>query len=605
MRVGICQVNMRTPDLDERFARIESYASMAARRGAELVAFPLNCLSELGRESLLQDVELRRELSRGLVGLSDRLPCPCLLPVSLPPSADGDGIQLLLIGAGKAEALVDVGATREGPIVFEFAGRKVASAFSEEDLDYLGGRGTGLDLVFYFSSKPYARGDVSSVLSAGLGESRFALDARAAVAPLCLVGPIGGSGQKVYAGGSGILDAHGRLLASCPSFEESLACCEIGPAAADAPGPLSVAPLRRSQLLWQALALGLRDHMARQDQGREVVLPLDERLSSRLALVLATDALGPGNVHALLAAPDETGTHALRAFAQSLSVDCRTAWSTSALALRLGRRIRPQDVLGQGMVQAQLASWADELGAQVLSCVDKTSLCLGEDEGVPLSACLAPLGDVYRSELPALARQRNTVSPVFPSTDPGEGDLPLPLGLGIAGSPGERLELIDAILRERVTNALARAEIALSLGCDDALVDLVVGAMRRPGASAQLRVPVIDVSGSAVAEWCARRARTWRFSHEASLAAQGVEKAAHIEAALGKRADKANPGGGRGVSQTSGIDPDELREALEFLGDLIQGGTLMSPEAIAPEPPQDLEGPQGGLPIWPASFSEN
>ena len=108
-------------------------------------------------------------------------------------------------------------------------------------------------------------------------------------------------------------------------------------------------------------------------------------------------------------------------------------------------------LLGRARAAAQLAVWADELGACVLSPRDKTDLALGLWADVPSFAAAMPLGDVYRSDIIDLARLRNTISPVMDSVALSRLDLPTAPGITLSSdSVEECVYAIDSILLKHV-----------------------------------------------------------------------------------------------------------------------------------------------------------
>ena len=127
------------------------------------------------------------------------------------------------------------------------------------------------------------------------------------------VGGVGCYDGQVFCGSSFVLAPWGELAAQAPSLEEALLVCDVDPSAE---GPLAEplapevydAPL----MTWGALTAGLAEECPGEEGACVLV---DDRIGSLLVATLATDALGPLRVRALLR---RTGDAARDAVAESL-----------------------------------------------------------------------------------------------------------------------------------------------------------------------------------------------------------------------------------------------------------------------------------------------
>ena len=104
------------------------------------------------------------------------------------------------------------------------------------------------------------------------------------------------------------------------------------------------------------------------------------------------------------------------------------------------------------------------MGGVALSSHDKTGLALEGPCGLD-AGDLAPLGDVYRSDVLAFAHMRNTVSPVIPSAARMAYDVPVLPGLAACGHSSEtRLEFADYVLTSYVEWELPVSDIVEARG---------------------------------------------------------------------------------------------------------------------------------------------
>lgn len=479
MKLSIAQIDTRAGDLARTADRVVSISEAAAAQGADLLLLPLAALTgplpvQYGdREGYLVD------LSVALSDLSTRLACPCLAPIvtdldgdPLPEAMllrDGDVLPLRMSSylaglAGTGEGGEEDG---DGPVTFELGGLELAVAFTYEDLDDLLDERPEVDAVVYFAGYGYALDDASSVLAADLQEGRYVADARELDAWFVGVGSVGGYGTQVYTGSSFVLAPWGELAAAAPSFEEAVVLADVDPAAE---GPLA-RPLppevyNKPLHLWEALTLGLRDYLGKLDLA-EVALALDGGAGTLLLATLASDALGPTHVHAVLAeGVTEEGAASSRELARNLRLDLREGAEAPAAgaiahapapapaaagAPRAQLPFERDEALLSDLTAVRVAALAREVGGMALTAEDKTALALEAAPGTCTPSQLMPLGDVYRSDVLELARLRNTISPVIPAAAMRAFRVPDVEGLAsVAANDVERLALCDTVLASLV-----------------------------------------------------------------------------------------------------------------------------------------------------------
>lgn len=156
---------------------------------------------------------------------------------------------------------------------------------------------------------------------------------------MAYVNLVGGQDELVFDGGSLVVDAQGKVLASAPHFEESLHLLDLplptgkrrqsgGPGRAlrvawpgqEKPGslPESCVPAPgRLEEIYAALVTGTRDYV-RKNGFQKVVLGLSGGIDSSLTAAVAIDALGPGNVVGVTM-PSEFTSDATRSDAERLA----------------------------------------------------------------------------------------------------------------------------------------------------------------------------------------------------------------------------------------------------------------------------------------------
>ena len=601
MKIAIAQMATRAGDLDTTVNRMLGYARSASEQGAQLVVFPMAALTGPVPAELSDQEGFLLDLSEALALLCDEAPCPCIVPVV----AEIDGVpayEALLVRDGdvtplKTTALLEHdmaggpdtdGQDAPAPDLpeFEVAGMRFGLAFTYEDLDDYDDFEFDVNAIIFLSGYGYAVDDPSSALGAALSEARFKADVETCGAWMVGVGSVGGYGSQVFSGSSFVLAPWGELAAQAPAYEEALLVCDID-ASSEGPleRPLSPQVYDQNLALWGALSLGLSDFVSMVGTNG-AALVLDGSLASSLLATLASDALGPTNVHALLAsAPDAAA--ACAELVRSLRID----------AVPLARGTLPADdpVLAADLLQAHLASLARSTGALPLSAVDKTALALDDLLARTSAAALAPFGDVYRTDLVELAHLRNTISPVIPAALRDSFDVVDVQGVDkIAASKVQQAEFVDFVLASHVEWGKGLTDVLDAQGH----ADVALRVLERYAAnelSRRLAPPVLLVSSRSLADASKPLGFAWRDRRR-----ERTERP--DELALGEFAEAL----AEAVRKSDNVEippSDDMRKTLEFLRDFAQGGG-MRPQGFGSA--DDAGGPgqaPGGF--WGSPFSEN
>lgn len=483
MRIGIAQIDTHPGAFDETVERMVAQSQRAAEQDVELLVFPLAALAGLDLVPYADRVSYLWDLTEAVAELGERLVCPSLVPVPMDTGDDAPSFEVLLMSKegvrplrtaalafdASEEAGQEVLAPMPEVPVFEVAGTTAALAVSREELGALVDYDYGADVVIHIPGHPFAADDPSSMLGANLADGRFVADAQAMGAWMVVAGSLGCYGQEVHTGGSFVLGPAGTLVASAPSFEEALLVADVGGSQEKGPlGGPTPDVYNQPFNLWETIALGVRDYVAKQGY-QDVALCVDGSLSSQVLVALASDALGPLHVHALVGASCGTRAPACRELVRRLGVD-----QVDALGQLRGFDQRDVDEL-------QLAQLAREHGALVLSPLDKTGLALGLSDARLSAAGLCPLGDVYRTDVIDLAHVRNSISPLFRRVRLDEHDaLSLSLDDGTVRSISSESELmkVDQILLGHLEYDRSQAELVQHDGAERELVAAVLRTLR-------------------------------------------------------------------------------------------------------------------------------
>ena len=523
LRVALCQLNTTVGDLSGNVECILKALAEAESQGADLAVFPELAITGYPPEDLLlkpgfvddgldalAKVVAATAKCAAMVGFVDRDDAGNLFNAAafcrggavetvyrkhhLPNYSVFDEERYFDPGPG-ASAVVEVAGTRVGVAVCEdvwWPGGPLAGMST-----------AGAEVVVILNASPY--------YARRIEDRRRMLEARAAEAgcPLVFVNQVGGQDELVFDGGSLAVGADGAVRAALPQFEQCVTTVEL----ADLLAPARSQPQSPSitSEVYDALVLGTRDYIHK-NGFTDVVFGLSGGIDSSLVACVAADALGPEHVHAV-ALPsrytaDESNDYATQ-LAANLGIDLRTieiepAFQPMLELLAPSFGDRPSDVAEenlQGRIRAALLwSLSNKLGWMVLVCGNKSELAVGYTTayGVDMAGGFAPIKDVWKTEIYALAYERNRRA----------GREMIPLGV-IERPPTAELrpdqldqdslppyEVLDPILEGFVEQDRTATEL-IEAGHDAATVQRIVGMVDRAEWKRRQAPPGVRVSPKA------------------------------------------------------------------------------------------------------------
>ncbi len=595
MRIALAQINTVPGAFDEIVERMVAQTRRAAEQGADLVVFPLAALAGIDDLPYPDIPAYLHDVAEALVHMADRFACPAIVPVPVDMGMPGRSFGALMIDHGDMRLLGNV--TRPGTDArahvdvpeFDLFGMRAALALSQDDLDALCDYDYDVDLVLYISGYPFALDDPASAMGADLAHARFESDAQATQAWVVGCAPVGGYGDQVFTGSSFVLAPSGSLVALAPAFEEALLVADVGDGHADASAvepPLSEVfdiPFH----LWQTVSLGIHDYVTKRGL-TDVALLLDGSLAASVLAALASDAMGPLHVHALVGASAGASAPVCRELAKRLHIDQRDAAG------------QPRGLDVRDLDELELAALAREQHAVVLSSFDKTGLALGGYGRHVSCAELCPLGDVYRSDVLDMAHVRNTISPLFRRVSLSESEmvaLTLPDGSPYVAASDADVMLVDEILMGHVEYERPLAELAASGDDDGALAQAVLAAQRLAEPWRRTLPPVLAMSTCTLDDARFPLGVSWHDTHLEDV----------TDATLGSML----PAPKGAVAPGEGEPPAEfdLDATLAMLRDFAEQGGLLPPglaQGGGAPAGFDVGMSSEGKPLgWLSPFSEN
>ncbi|CAN2183042.1 NAD synthetase [Candidatus Nanopelagicaceae bacterium] len=519
LRLALAQVNPTVGDLSGNADLVCAAADQAAEQGADIAIFPEMVLTGYPVEDLALRPSFQAASQVAIASLAKRINPRLVAIVGYLDQVKGAPQNMVaVIAGGEIKAryakchLPNYGVFDEyrnfvpgdSTLVVRIHGVDVGIAICE-DLWIDGGitaqlaaRSPGLVIVPNGSPFERAKDDVRLAL--------VTKRAREAGAPLAYVNMTGGQDDLVFDGDSIVVDKDGAVIARAPQFEDGVMLVDVD-VNAETSKPdvvISTDPVSRDKSLvhgiahrlgdeeevWNAIVVGLRDYVEK-NGFTSVLLGLSGGIDSALVAALAVDALGADRVH---------GVGMPSKYSSQGSID-----DAKALAENTGLGFRIVDI--QSMVDAfknevQLTGLAEENlqarvrgttlmgisnqdGHLVLATGNKSELACGYSTlyGDAVGG-YAPIKDIYKTDVWALSRWRNSVAIAAGETPP------IPEN-SISKEPSAELrpdqkdsdslpeyELLDQILKLYVDEDKG-LDALIAAGFDKALVSRIIAMVDR------------------------------------------------------------------------------------------------------------------------------
>jgi NAD+ synthase (glutamine-hydrolysing) len=514
LRIALAQVNPTVGDLAANAELVRQNVATAQSAGAHIVVFPEMVLTGYPVEDLALRPSFQSASQKALAQLATELTGEIVAIVGYLDQVNGAPQNMVAVisgGAVKARYakchLPNYGVFDEfrnfvpgdKTLVVRIHGVDVGIAICE-DLWIDGGITAQLadrkpGLIIVPNGSPYER--AKDDLRLALVTKR----ARQAAAPLVYVNMTGGQDDLVFDGDSIVVNSDGAVIARAPQFEDGVAVVDLDVATKTSTPDviISEAPVSVDRALipgiavrlddhaeiWQALVIGLRDYVEK-NGFRSVVLGLSGGIDSALVAAIAIDALGAKRVNGVAMPSKYSSDHSIsdaQALASATGIHFRTvpiAPMVEAYMTNLVLKGLAEENLQARVRGTTLMGISNQEGHLVLATGNKSELAVGYSTlyGDAVGG-FAPIKDIYKTDVWALARWRNEIA-----RSRGEAE-PIPVN-SIAKEPSAELRpdqkdsdsLPDYLLLDRVLTAYVDddqgSEALIAAGFDEALVSRVI-----------------------------------------------------------------------------------------------------------------------------------
>ncbi|MGY3265888.1 NAD+ synthase [Lysobacter sp. HA35] len=302
---------------------------------------------------------------------------------------------------------------------------------------------------------------------------------------------VGGQDHVVFDGASVVADANGHVHPAAATFREEWLVVDFDPTAG-AFKPVRWTPEddeSREGLAWRGIVRGTRDY-CRKNGFEKVWLGLSGGIDSALVLAIAVDALGAENVTAVRLpsrytagmSNDLAAEQCERQGVRLLTVPIEKPFEAYLETLAPVFEGRAPDTTEENLQSrirgGTLMAMSNKFGGLLLTTGNKSEYAVGYATIYgDMCGGYAPIKDVYKTDVFALARWRNTVDAVIPQE---VIDRPPSAELRENQKDQDSLppyDVLDAILERYVDGEQSRDEIVVA-GFDDATVDRVLRLVR-------------------------------------------------------------------------------------------------------------------------------
>ncbi len=494
--IALAQMNPVVGDVDGNADKIISWANRAYQHfNANVVVFPELALTGYPPEDLLFRGQFIRQVEAAIVTVQNNNPGLCIIFGAVSSEAGslynsgviiqpGQPVQFYAknylpnygvfdeqryFQAGQHPCVIDVNGIKLGITVCEDIWFPEPASLSVA---------AGAQVILNLNASPFHASKTSQrveQIKQRVAETHV---------PVCYVNMVGGQDELVFDGHSFVVDAEQKLRIKSTGFEECLTVIDIDNEGKVNPVSKSVDESDKLQQLYDALVLATRDYVTKNGFNK-VVLGLSGGIDSALVLAIAVDALGADAVQAIMM-PYFYTAEMSKTDAAEQAKQLNVNYSEIAISDPVQAFMQVLDTEFTGLakdvteenLQARsrgviLMAISNKKAAMLLTTGNKSEMSVGYATLYgDMAGGFAPIKDVSKLTVFALARFRNTISPAIPQR---VIDRPPSAELAPDQKDEDSLppyEILDPILAMYIEQDLSVADI-IARGFDEEVVKRV------------------------------------------------------------------------------------------------------------------------------------
>lgn len=435
LKIAIAQINFLVGNIAANIQHIIDTANTARKLGAELIVFPELTVTGYPAEDLLFRKDFIIKANNAIYSLAEQI--KDIAVVVGYPELDGDKLYNsaavlnngVILANYRKQALPNYGVFDEqryfaegsAPCVFEFNGVFIGLTICEDV--WQGGiiadtKQAGAELLLTLNASPFNAGKINQ------RETVICEQIKTAEIPLLYVNQIGGQDELIFDGASFVANAQGEIIFRAAEFEEQISVISFQDG--DFVASHCMPQHEETASIYHALVLGIKDYV-RKNGFSGAILGLSGGIDSALVLALAVDAIGADKVEVVLMpsryTQDMSNEDALLE-ANALSVKHHiipiepavTAFTAMLADTFAGTK---KDTTEEN-IQARcrgviLMAMSNKQGKLLLTTGNKSEMSVGYATLYgDMAGGFAPIKDVPKLLVYALANYRNSLSPVIP-----------------------------------------------------------------------------------------------------------------------------------------------------------------------------------------------
>ena len=298
--------------------------------------------------------------------------------------------------------------------------------------------------------------------------------------PMFYVNHVGAQTELIFDGGSVVMCANGETFNEMSYFKEEIATYDLQDVLENR-GIIGEQPKDKMTLLHDALVTGVQDYFKKLGF-KKAILGLSGGIDSAVTLVIATRALGAENMRVVLMPSQFSSDHSVddaRQLAENLGVQydivpIKPIFDTYMKSLQTQFEGQPFNITEENL-QARsrgmiLMAMSNKFGHIVLNTSNKSEAAVGYGTLYgDMCGGLSVIGDLYKTEVFALARYMNKDGEVIP-----ENTIVKPPSAELRPDQKDsdslpEYDILDEILFQYIEKRQGPKEI-ISMGFDEALV---------------------------------------------------------------------------------------------------------------------------------------
>ena len=517
MKIALAQLNYTIGDINANVAKIVDAIARAEREGADLVLFAEYAVSGTPAYDLLRKTTFLTLCEEALEEIAKA--CRRVTAIVGSPVLTGRGAvsAAAVLRDGRVDEIVEkqyVTARREMGFIVEGEGYKTVNICGRNiaimvgnDLAHLSEIDSKAHFVVNVNSRRYGKGLLSRRLEM-LRRLAYTEERN-----IILINQVGGSGDLVYDGTSGIMNKQGKVELFMKSFEEDFVVFDTLAEHNGVEVPYTTYN-DRTRMVYQAACLGLRDYFYKNGY-KKACVGLSGGIDSSVVACLAVGALGKENVKGLMMpshfSSDESVEDA-KALAENLGIEysvlpiaeAYTAIIDTLKPVTGGTEFDATEENIQSRIRTVLLmALQNKEGYVLLNSSNKSENAIGWCTLYGDTAgAFSVTGDLYKSEIYDLARYINSrfdnvIPEIILKKEPSSELRPNQKDSDILPP----YEVVDAILYRMIEEGQHREEI-INAGFDSQVVEKIHSMVMQNVKKRYQYPPVLRLSTSSFRHEC-------------------------------------------------------------------------------------------------------